>query len=108
MLRPMADVPGGLRFPDRGDLMIAIGRCPIMEAHLEGRGGNQLCRKVVLHQWKKVPCDEARERRWRREHHVPVPWVGHLESAPILFISSNPNLTPSELRDAEEVEIQDP
>lgn len=78
-----------------------IARCRIMEAHLEGRGRDQKCKDVVLHQWHNLAGDlEARRDRWRREHHAPVPWVGHLETAPILFVSSNPNLTKSELRDA--------
>jgi hypothetical protein len=45
----------------------------------------------VLHQWPGFPQVELRE-RWQREHHIPVPWVGHLEHAPLLFLSSNPGL----------------
>jgi hypothetical protein len=95
-------------FPAAHDLLLTIARCPIMEAHLEGRGGHQACREVVLQQWAKVPSAEARKRRWRREHHAPVPWSGHLDKAPILFISSNPNLSPGDLRKPEEVSIPEP
>jgi hypothetical protein len=95
-------------FPTQDDLLLAIARCPIMEVHLDGRGGDQRCRDVVLHQWQNVPSVESRQRRWRREHHSPVPWTGHLERAPILFISSNPNLPSQYLRKPEEVEIPEP
>jgi hypothetical protein len=44
-----------------------------------------------MYQWPDV-LPEERLRRWRSEHHLPEPWVGHLESAPLLFLSSNPNL----------------
>jgi hypothetical protein len=88
-------------------LLLQIARCPIMEAHLEGRGGDQACGEIVLHQWAHV-SQEARLRRWRREHHTPVPWVGHLASAPILFISSNPNMSANDIRKADEVDIADP
>jgi hypothetical protein len=104
----VTDVLAAAPFPAAHDLSLAISRCPIMEAHLEGRGGGQECRNVVLHQWAKVPSEEARKRRWRREHHAPIPWTGHLEKAPILFLSSNPNLSPRDLRKPEEVEIADP
>ena len=90
------------------ELLLDIARCPTMKAHLEGEGGDPLCREVVLHQWQNVPDLEARKRRWRREHHTPVPWVGHLETAPILFVSSNPNLAPNDLRKPKEEEIPDP
>ena len=90
------------------DLLVAICRCPIMEAHLEGRGGDEGCGDIVLHQWAQVPSEESRRGRWHREHHVPVPWVGHLESAPILFISSNPNLSARDIRKAEKVKILEP
>lgn len=37
------------------------------------------------------PAAERRD-RWRLEHHVPEPWVGHIERAPLLFLSTNPSL----------------
>jgi hypothetical protein len=95
-------------FPALHDLLLTIARCPIMEAHLEARGDGQPCERVVLHQWTEVPSEEARKRRWRREHHAPVPWTGHLDQAPILFISSNPNLSSRDLRKPEEVPIPEP
>jgi hypothetical protein len=79
-----------------------------MKAHLEGRGGDQPCEEVVLHQWAKVRSTEARRRRWRREHHTPVPWIGHLSSARMLFVSSNANLARADLRPTEESHIPEP
>jgi hypothetical protein len=80
------------------ELLVEISRCGIMEAHLEGRGEDHPCREVVLHQWANVGDEGARAVRWRREHHLPEPWLGHLDEAPILFVSSNPNLGGSDLR----------
>ena len=70
-----------------------------MESHLRGEGGDQPCREVVLHQWKYVK-DGDQPRRWKREHHAPEPWLGHFGEAPILFVSSNPNLSKNDLRRA--------
>jgi hypothetical protein len=68
------------------ELFLEIARCPVMLATL--RGEPTACKKVVLCQTKlntPLPPDV-----WTRKHHVPVPWVGHLEEAPLLFLSSNP------------------
>jgi hypothetical protein len=69
-----------------------------MQAHLRGTTLDQPCRDIVLHQWMNVPDRAARTERWEREHHLPEPWLGHLSAAPILFVSSNPNLQTKELR----------
>jgi hypothetical protein len=59
---------------------------------LESGESRHPCTDVVLHQWPGI-ADEDRRLRWRAEHHVPEPWVGHLDSAPLLFLSSNPSLS---------------
>src|SRR5579872_2451025 len=59
-------------------LALEIVGCPVVAAVL--RGVESPCRSVVTFQ--KRPAAE----RW-----VPEPWSGHLDSAPILFLSSNPS-----------------
>jgi hypothetical protein len=76
---------------DAKRLLTTIARCPIVERCLSDPSPNHDCRTIVLYQWPDVPVEQRHE-RWRTEHHLPEPWVGHLESAPLLFVSSNPNL----------------
>ena len=52
-------------------------------------GESSLCGDVVLSQCPTLDT-EMRARVWRRNHHLPGPWVGRLEQAPLLFLSSNP------------------
>ena len=59
-------------------LALEIARCPIIDAVL--RGEPSPCREVVGFQ-KRNAAD-----RW-----VAEPWSGHLDIAPILFVSSNPS-----------------
>jgi hypothetical protein len=68
-------------------LAMEISHCPVMVECLQG--ADHPCRRVVLAQWP-TQAEGARLRRWPREHHLPEPWVGHLWSAPLLFLSSNP------------------
>jgi hypothetical protein len=76
---------------DRVELLTAIARCPVVEACLTGQSPTHPCSEIVSYQWPQVPPEERLE-RWRSEHHLPEPWVGHIETAPLLFLSSNPNL----------------
>src|SRR5438876_620822 len=73
------------------DLLREIAHCPVVESCASGGSQHHPCAEVVLHQWRSV-SDAERVRRWKREHHVPEPWVGHIETAPLLFLSSNPSL----------------
>jgi hypothetical protein len=59
-------------------LALEIARCPIIASVL--RGDRSPCREVVNFQRRSAPD------RW-----VAEPWSGHLEQAPILFLSSNPS-----------------
>lgn len=61
-------------------LALEIARCPIIQAVRIGDPTGDACREVVSYQ-KRPPLI-----RW-----VPEPWSGHLSSAPILFLSSNPS-----------------
>lgn len=72
-------------------LLLQIARCYVIERCLTDETHESPCRQIVMHQWPGFSPAERRE-RWQREHHVPVPWVGHLEHAPLLFLSSNPGL----------------
>lgn len=72
--------------PSRGeavvarDLLLEIARCPEAETCLE-TAGTRPCSTVVRRQGTDL-----------RRFQVPEPWSGHLETAPILFVSSNPSL----------------
>ncbi len=76
--------------PPRGDaqaLLLQIARCPVIERCVTG--DESPCKSIVKHQWPGFSAQELLS-RWPHEHHLPVPWVGHLEEAPLLFLSSNP------------------
>ena len=60
---------------ERNELLLAITRCPEIE-RARGDAGHP-CHLVVCFQ------DAA-------GYHVPEPWQGHIETAPILFVSLNP------------------
>jgi hypothetical protein len=66
---------------DRDELLLAITRCP------------ELARARAL---RTGPCSEIAGIQSKREYHVPEPWSGHIDTAPILFISSNPSISESE------------
>jgi hypothetical protein len=72
-------------------LLSEIARCPLAELNLCAERSTHPCHEVVTHQWPDIGAEDRRA-RWRREHHVPEPWVGHIEHAPLLFLSSNPSL----------------
>jgi hypothetical protein len=80
----------------RRPLLIKIAGCGNVERCLTSRDRSHPCSEVVLEQW---PTNSFEERvgLWPERHQLPEPWLGHLESAPILFVSSNPSLSmPSE------------
>lgn len=60
-------------------LALEITHCPVVAAVL--RGEPSTCSDVINFQQKRPPS-----KRW-----VPEPWSGHIERAPILFLSSNPS-----------------
>jgi hypothetical protein len=79
------------RVNGQAQLLTTIARCPIVERCITDPSPTHDCSQIVLYQWPDVPIEQRRE-RWQSEHHLPEPWVGHLETAPLLFLSSNPNL----------------
>ena len=66
--------------------MIEIARCENVRLALKDR--SHPCRRVVAAQ--DVPDLPP------FPHQLPEPWSGHIETAPILFVGSNPSLNPSE------------
>ena len=66
-------------------LLDQIAHCPIAAACLAGDHGHP-CYPIVASQAAAAGSFQ-----------VPEPWSGHLESAPILFLSSNPSLGTDEL-----------
>ena len=60
---------------ERNELLLAITRCPELgKARADSR---HPCRRVV--------CAQGPD-----DYHVPEPWQGHIETAPLLFVSINP------------------
>jgi hypothetical protein len=64
-------------------LLIKVARCPIVSDCLAGRG--HACSPVVAAQG--LPPSK---------HQLPEPWNGKIESAPILFVGSNPSFNRKE------------
>ena len=60
------------------DLLLGITRCPNLAA----------ARKDAFH-----PCSTIVSLQSGDECHVPEPWCGHIDTAPILFVSSNPSIS---------------
>lgn len=67
-------------------LLHEIARCPVVDLCLRDRSAKHPCREIVLSQSSAS----------LNEHQVPEPWSGHLEQAPILFLSSNPSISLAE------------
>ena len=61
----------------RDELLLAITRCPKIAKAWNNAG--HPCRKIV--------CSQPAE-----GFHPPEPWRGHIDTAPILFLSSNPSI----------------
>lgn len=66
------------------DLLLEITHCPIVAECLL-RNAAHPCGRVVGAQ--HLPA---------AEHHRPEPWNGQIETAPLLFVSSNPSFNPRE------------
>lgn len=72
--------------------LLQVARCGIVAECLNQREPDSPCARVVLHQWKGID-DHDRLERWPQLHQIPEPWVGHLEQAQIVFVSSNPSIS---------------
>ncbi len=66
---------------ERDELLLGITRCPELP----------IARRNQSHPCALVASIQATE-----NYHVPEPWSGHIEQAPILFISSNPSISEQE------------
>jgi len=72
---------------ESGKLLIEIAHCPNVQKCLESTGDAQPCSRVVLSQGLK-PLNA---------HQVPEPWSGSIAKAPLLFLSSNPSISETEI-----------
>jgi hypothetical protein len=61
---------------------LEIARCPIALSCLENDTSGNLCQAIV--QSQAIQTED--------EFQVPEPWSGHIATAPILFLSSNPSI----------------
>lgn len=66
------------------NLLLAITRCPVAEATL--RGGRSRARADIV----------GVQGVGLEEFQIPEPWSGHLATAPVLFLGSNPGYAVSE------------
>jgi uracil-DNA glycosylase len=73
-------------FTDAADLLVQIATCRIAKEELETSGKHQQCSKIIHVQGAASWLD----------FQVPEPWSGHLSSAPLLFLSSNPSISLTE------------
>ncbi len=64
------------------DLLQEIAHCPKVEYCKTHPSSGHPCAPIVESQGSVLLAD----------HQVPEPWSGHLEDAPILFLSSNPSI----------------
>jgi len=67
-------------------LLLEIARCPVVSQCLANPGLAHGCSAIVRSQRSESLA----------EHRVPEPWSGHLATAPILFIGSNPSISANE------------
>jgi uracil-DNA glycosylase len=75
---------------DARKLLIKIARCE--NARLASEDESHACRRVVA----------AQSGLGRTGHQLPEPWSGCIETAPLLFVGSNPSFNPHETFPVEE------
>jgi hypothetical protein len=73
--------------PNTAALLKEIVCCPVIQQVRSNRKGNYPCQAIVSSQGNNA-------------FQVPEPWRGDIESAPILFVSSNPNIGDRDLSPA--------
>lgn len=78
----------GKVYRERFALADEIAHCSEMVKCL--KGGVHPCSRVVLEQWSETKDHSKRLYRWPLQHLLPEPWTGHIETAPLLFLASNP------------------
>lgn len=68
------------------NLLLEIARCPNVRQCIGATSGCHPCSEIVKNQKGSY-----------EDFHVPEPWNGNIEKAPILFISSNPSIDSQEV-----------
>src|ERR1700745_1036152 len=71
------------------DLLHEIARCPNIHQWFTAPQNRNPCSKIISVQHSSHP-------QTLNQHHVPEPWSGDREHAPILFLSSNPSIDEQE------------
>lgn len=79
------------------NLLLEIARCPHVATCLTRDGIDHPCSTIVRSQWAVGIVD----------HQLPEPWSGRIDSAPILFVSSNPSIRPDDTPSWSDQEITD-
>jgi hypothetical protein len=69
------------------EILLDIAHCSNVRQCLEEPGRMHPCRRIVLSQQSKL----------LKEHQVPEPWSGNISKARLLFLSSNPSISDTEL-----------
>ena len=69
---------------DSRRLLVDIARCPVVDEIHSGRSKSSPCQRIVSLQSAT-------------SFHLPEPWSGRIDTAPILFISSNPSIDENEV-----------
>ena len=80
MPRSAQEEERGMITHEARELLLAIARCSEAEECLRG-DGSRACGEIVGVQGVG-----------REEFQLPEPWSGHLATAPVLFLGSNPSL----------------
>ena len=70
---------------DSKQLLFDIAQCPIVKLVLNSPS-NHPCKRII----------ESQNASLLSEFQLPEPWNGQIETAPILFLSSNPSIDPNE------------
>ncbi len=73
------------------ELLLEVARCPNVRRCFDSSRSQHVCSKVV-----------AAQRTGRETFHLPEPWNGEIETAPLLFVSWNPSWNPDERFPTEE------
>ena len=68
---------------DSNELLLKIARCQNMNGYYANKLDSQKCKKVI----------ESQNFNSIEKFHLPEPWNGNIQNAPILFISSNPSIS---------------
>jgi hypothetical protein len=76
---------GSAEMSDTQAVFLSVARCPNVRFCIESDAPHP-CREIVEHQMREKGV------RSYDDFQVPEPWVGELDVAPILFISSNPSI----------------